>query len=224
MLAKKASEKALRRLFRRRPVADLKELFDALDTRSRMSVFRRLREVGYLTSYTHTGRYYTLADIPVFDAYGLWRYESIGFSRFGTLKATLVHRVEHAEAGCTHGELEALLGLRVYNTLLLLVRSGNVRRQVVGRTYVYVSIDEERGSRQFDARLRQEAQAARPARLPPEEVVQLVLVEALHASTGLPAPSVVAARLRARGEEISDEQVRRVYEHFGLEPKKGAPH
>lgn len=224
MLSKQASEKALRRIFRKRPVADLEVLFKALDTRSRMSVFRRLREVGYLTSYTHTGRYYTLADIPVFDAHDLWRYESIGFSRFGTLKATLVHQVESAEAGCTHGELEALLGLRVYNTLLILARAGKVRRQVIGKTYVYVSIDERRGSQQLDARLRQEAQAAKPVRLPSEEIVQRVLVEALRASTGLPAPSVVAARLSARGEEVSGEQVRRVYEHFGLEPKKGAPH
>ncbi len=224
MLSKDASEKALRRVFRKRPVADLEVLFAALDTRSRMSVFRRLREIGYFTSYTHTGRYYTLADIPEFDAYDLWRYQTIGCSRFGTRKATLTLRVESAEAGCTHGELEALLRLRVYNSLLLLVRAGKVRREVIGKTYVYVSIDEERGTQQLDARLQHEAQAARPSRLPSEEVVQLVLVEALHGSARLPAPSVVAARLAARGEDVSGEQVERVYDHFGLEAeKKTAP-
>ncbi len=224
MLSRDASGEALRSIFRKRPVADLEVLFAALDTRSRMSVFRRLREIGYFTSYTHTGRYYTLADIPEFDAYDLWRYETIGFSRYGTLKATLAHRVESEEAGCTHGELEALLRLRVYNSLLLLVRAGKVRRKAIGGTYVYVSIDEERAVKQLDARLQQEVQAIRPSRLPSEEVVQLVLVEALHASARLPAPSVVAARLTVRGENVSGEQVKRVYEHFGLEAgKKTAP-
>ena len=28
--------------------------------------------IGYRTNYTHVGRYYTLADIPVFDDHGLW--------------------------------------------------------------------------------------------------------------------------------------------------------
>jgi len=71
-----------------------------------MSVFRRLREIGYLSSYTHTGSYYTLADIPEFDDFGLWRHQAIGFSRFGTLKATVARRAENADTGCTHAELD----------------------------------------------------------------------------------------------------------------------
>ena len=220
MLSKDASIQALQNLFRKRLVADIGVLFAALDTHSRMSVFRRLREIGYFSSYTHTGRYYTLADIPEFDDCGLWRHQTIGFSRFGTLKATVAQLVEDADTGCTHADLEALLRLRVYNTLLRLVHAGEVHREAVGGTYVYVSIDEERASRQLDARRRQAAQAVRPFHLPPEDVVLLVLVEALHASEGLPAPPVVAARLAARGEEVATEQVKRVYDHFRLEAGK----
>lgn len=55
---------ALRNLFRRTPIAQLDALYRALKTRSRMSVFRRLSLLGYLTSYTHTARYYTLREIP----------------------------------------------------------------------------------------------------------------------------------------------------------------
>lgn len=218
MLSEDASIQALQNLFRKRLVADLGVLFEALDTRSRMSVFRRLREIGYFSSYTHTGRYYTLADIPDFDDYGLWRHQAIGFSRFGTLKAAVAQRVEDADAGCTHAELEALLRLRVYNTLLRLVHAGKIRRQAVAGTYVYVSIDEERASRQLDAR--QAAQAVPPSHPLPDDVVLLVVVEALHASDGLPAATVVAARLAARGEDVAAAQVEQVYEHFGLEPGK----
>ena len=89
MLDPDASRLALERLFAHRPVADLVQLGRALGTRSRMSMFRRLSSLGYLSSYTHTGRFYTLVSIPAFDADGLWRYEGIGFSRDGTLKATV---------------------------------------------------------------------------------------------------------------------------------------
>ncbi len=220
MLSKSASTEALRALFKRRPVAPLERLFATLETRSRMSVFRRLRDIGYCSSYTHTGRYYTLADIPDFDEYGLWCYEEIGFSRRATLRATIAWRAEEAEAGCTQAELQALLRLDVHNTLLRLVRAGAIRREQVGGVYLYVNTAEERARCQLEARRQRAVEATPPFRLPSEEVVLLVLVEALHASEGLPTPPVVAARLAARGEEVAPEQVERVYDHFGLEPGK----
>jgi len=221
MLSKDASPKALRRLFRRRQVADLDDLFEALDTRSRMSVFRRLTDVGYLSSYSHRGRYYTLADIPDFDEDGLWRYQAIGFSRFGTIKETVARRVEEVEAGSTHSELEALLRIKVHDTLLELVQAGRIRRERAGGAYLYVSADPERGAQQLALRhqllLLQDAQAPK---LPAREVVLLVLVEALHASEGLASASIVARRLLARGEVVTPEQVALVYAHFGLAPGK----
>lgn len=220
MLSKSASLPALRGLFRKSPVADLETLLDTLETRSPMSVFRRLRDLGYYSSYTHNGRYYTLVDVPEFDEHGLWRYQAIGFSQRGTLKATVAWCVEEANAGCTHGELRALLRVRVHNTLLGLVRAKKIRRETVAEVYLYLSTDQERAGRQLDARHELLVQTARPPRLPPDEVVLLVLVEALHASEGLPAASVVAARLAARGQGVEPEQVQRVYDQFGLEPGK----
>ena len=46
MLDKVASARALKRFFRRFPVADLNTLSRTLDTESRMSVFRRLKNFG----------------------------------------------------------------------------------------------------------------------------------------------------------------------------------
>lgn len=220
MLAKDESQQALRGLFRKRRVANLETLFGALDTRSRMSVFRRLRELGYLSSYTHTGRYYTLADIPEFDEYGLWRHETIGFSRFGTLKATVVHRVEQAEAGCTHGELEALLRVRVFSTLHRLIGASELGREMMGGIYLYVSTNEKQARRQLDARRQQVERETPRSSLPSDEVVLLVLVEALHASEGLPAAPIVAARLEERGKAVAAQQVERIYAEFRLVPGK----
>ena len=63
-----------------------------------MSVFRRLRELGYLSSYTHNGRYYTLAGVPDFDENGLWFHRGIGFSQVGTLKETAAQRLKRTAA------------------------------------------------------------------------------------------------------------------------------
>ena len=207
-------------LFRRTKVMDIQALRQASQGRSRRSLFRDLVRLGYFSSYSHAGRYYTLANIPEFDEYGLWRYEAIGFSQRGTLRATVAWRVDEAEAGCTHAELEALLRLEVHNTLLGLVRAGAICREQVAGIYLYVSIDKECAVRQLDVRRKQIVAAERVPKLPPDEIVLLVLVEVLHASEGLPASPIVAARLAARGEEIAPEQVERVYNHFRLEPGK----
>src|SRR2546430_9036583 len=69
---------ALHKLFRTRPVALLSDLRKALQTPSRTTVFRVLSSVGYLASYSHAGRYYTLKRIPQFDPRGLWHYRQIG--------------------------------------------------------------------------------------------------------------------------------------------------
>ncbi len=85
MLSQEASTRSLQRLFRHTRVVDLDTLYRTLKTRSRMTVFRRLKDVDYCSSYSHAGRYYTLADVPRFDEHGLWLYHGIGFSEAGTL-------------------------------------------------------------------------------------------------------------------------------------------
>jgi hypothetical protein len=124
---------------KRKKVSDMKDLQGALGGRSRRSVFRDLSQAGYLTSYTHVGRFYTLADIPVFDDQGLWFYQDIGFSRAGTLKQTVNQQVDQTPEGRTHDELQSLLRVRVHNTLLDLVREERIGRERLGRVYLYVS-------------------------------------------------------------------------------------
>src|SRR3970040_1694189 len=86
-------------LFRKVPVMQMADIGRGVGPRSRRSLFRDLAALRYLSSYTHTGRYYTLASVPEFDTDGLWRYQSIGFSRDGTLKATVRRLVDSADAG-----------------------------------------------------------------------------------------------------------------------------
>jgi hypothetical protein len=218
MLGKDASAKALGRLFRRVRVVDIRELFRVLETVSRMSVFRRLRDVGYRSSYTHNGRYYTLEGSPQFDVNGLWFHQGIGFSRAGTLKATLVQLVGASEAGKTHGELKQLLRVGVQNPLLCAVHEGHIGRQRLEKVYLYVSADAQRVATQVESRRRLLEEPTRP--LAPLLVIE-VLVEVIQASSEvIVEPTVVIERLASRGIEVSEGQVGLVYCEHGLVPEK----
>jgi hypothetical protein len=219
MLDRPAAAKALQKLFRRRLVADIDALFAVLETRSRMSVFRRLQEAGYRSSYTHSGRYYTLEAIPRFDERGLWLHQEVGFSRWGTLKATVVGWVEAAPVGFTHEELEGLLHLRVHNTLLGLVHEGKVGRTAFEGAYLYVSPDPARSADQRAKRTEVPKGRGAALALAPATVIE-VLVEALQAGRGRVSASLVAARLGARGVRVSTAQVEEVFGQYGVEPGK----
>src|SRR5712691_2802021 len=53
-------------------VATLDEMKQSLGTPVGLTVFRKLKPLDYLTSYSHRGRYYTLREIARFDDHGLW--------------------------------------------------------------------------------------------------------------------------------------------------------
>ena len=78
----------LRALLLRNKIATLDELKPALGTAVDVTVFRKLKPLDYLTSYSHRGRYYTLREVARFDEHGLWSQAEVWFSRFGTLLAT----------------------------------------------------------------------------------------------------------------------------------------
>jgi hypothetical protein len=75
----------LRSLLMRTKIATLDELKQALGTSIDVTVFRKLKPLDYLTSYSHRGRYYTLREIALFDEKGLWSQEMVWFSQLGTL-------------------------------------------------------------------------------------------------------------------------------------------
>jgi hypothetical protein len=75
-------------LLKTQKIATLPELKRALGTPADMTVFRKLREIGYRTSYSHRGKYYALDEDMDFDARGLWAFDSVRFSKCGTLLDT----------------------------------------------------------------------------------------------------------------------------------------
>jgi len=132
---------AIKSFLRKHKIATLAELKQALGTLATMTVFRKLKALGYRTSFSHRGKYYTLSDIPHFDEQGLWSHRSIWFSQDGTLLATAQRFVEEASAGLTAGELHAFLPVDVKEALLHLHRQERIHREEIGREYVYYAGD-----------------------------------------------------------------------------------
>ena len=217
--------KSLRRVLRQQKVLDISGLQRVVKGRSRRSLFRDLAALGYQTSFTHTGRYYTLQEISDFDEQGLWFYGEIGFSRAGTLKETVAQQVEETPQGRTHGELSRLLRVRVHNTLLDLVRAKRIGREPYRGRLLYVSANAVRASEQLQYREETDRAIAEMMRVATDEEVVEVLVEALKAAPEIPAPEGVARRLVARGIQLEPHHVVQVYEEHGLVPgKKTARH
>ena len=201
-------------LFRRKRAALLNDLRAALGTTSRTTVFRILKAVGYFTSYSHAGRYYTLRRIPKFDRWGLWAWRDVGFSSHGTLRATSVFLIGQSAAGQTHAELEQRVGLRVYDTLRSLVEAGAITRERVEDVSLYLSTDRKKAAAQISAR--RELQLPAPASALPLDPLLVIdiLVQVIH-HPGEDAAGI-AGRLRAAGRAVTAGQVDQVFLAYGV--------
>jgi hypothetical protein len=134
------SADAVRQFITRHQIADLNQIKDVLGCAVNVTVFRKLRELNYLTSYSHRGRYYTLSEIARFDTDGLWSHKAAWFSRYGTLLNTAETFVNQAAAGYYAEELAEALHVDVHDALLQLVRQNRISRQHVSGLYLYTSV------------------------------------------------------------------------------------
>ena len=211
----------IRRFFTRQQVANIAAIKEVLETSSRTTVFRVLSKIGYQTSYSHAGGYYTLRDIPKFDADGLWSCRGAMFSKHRTLRATILHRVDTASAGHTDRELRAWLGLRVRDALLDIVQARQIDRRSLEGLYLYVSAKRQKAEAQLAQRRRLLSQ---PPPLPtspePSVVIEVLLAHIHHFDEDAAA---LASRLKREGGGISRRQIETVFLRYGLGKKKGGP-
>ena len=131
-------------------VLTMENLKTILQTTSRMTVFRNLKHLPYKSSYSHCGKYYTLDSIANYNQNGIWAYNQIYFSKFGTLKNTVLHSIEKSSSGFTSYELEEFLRVPVHNTVFDLWKNHKIRREQLAKKYIYLSV--KKGDTQFDLR------------------------------------------------------------------------
>jgi hypothetical protein len=126
-------------LFKKQKVATISELKEALGSDCSMTVFRKLRELEYITSCSHSGKFYSLNRIARFDHMGLWLFNSVLFSCYGTLAETLKALIEKSNNGYTAAELEKMLGVKPNGPLIELIGKKKIRRAKISGMYVYFS-------------------------------------------------------------------------------------
>jgi len=155
------------RLFlERQKVATLSDLKEGLGTTGTMTVFRKLRALDYLSSYSHRGGYYTLRDIPDFDDTGLWSHYAVWFSKYGNLVETAKEFVDESEAGVSATELQSVLHVECKRPLLKLSKERRIHRQRIHGVYVYLSA--EKGKQRSQMLLREEREADSQIGISPE--------------------------------------------------------
>lgn len=180
----------LRRFLHRNRTATLPQLKQLLGTEADITVFRKLKELSYRTSYSHRGSFYTLDEIAAFDERGLWSFDSVRFSRHGTLVCTAEVCVTQGPAGYFASELETLLHVPVKEPLLRLVEQDRIARQTVSGLYLYCASNPGKRQQQLRAR-------------------QVLLESVAAASAGTSSDELRAAMVLFAS--LLDEQQRRLY-------------
>ena len=135
------SSDSLRAFLHRRKVATMAELKGALGTAVDMTVLRKLQPLGYLSSYSQRGKFYTLREVAQFDARGLCQMGEARFSRCGSLLETAAHFVVHSSAGYFATELNRELGVETKEALLTLLQRQRVAREEVEGRYLHCATD-----------------------------------------------------------------------------------
>ena len=148
----KYSIQAIEKFLKHHKIATFDQLKAALGNPARCTVFRKLANLEYLSSYSHRGKYYTLRSIARFNALGLWDYRSVWFSRFGNLLDTTETLVKSSEAGYTATELKEVLHVKTKHALTQLVRSRRIQREPFESVYVYLSGEDHIADQQRKAR------------------------------------------------------------------------
>lgn len=217
MASKSERKRNIEKLFSKEKVVTIEALKNMLDTDFSKTVFRYLKEIGYLSSYNNAGKFYTLPNIPRYDEYGLWHYEAASFSRFGTLKSTISSMIDGSHEGFTHGELKQLLRCRVQNTLNDLIKNNIVSRESINGLFVYTSTDRKKVEDQI-------SQREKKSRIGESQVVGIelpiiieILLELLRLSIW--DTKTISRNLHIRKVTVTEPQVKEVLRHYNLKKK-----
>jgi hypothetical protein len=139
--------------FTRSKIATLSQLRKALDNPNQRTVYRKLKSLDYISSYSHRGMYYSLQSIANFNAEGLWSHQSVWFSWFGSLLETAKAFIERSEAGYSAAELDEALHVETKHCLLSLIRAEKVQREKLQGCYIYFCSEAIKYSSQRKARV-----------------------------------------------------------------------
>jgi len=120
-------------------IMQMTELKNTLGSQCRMTVLRKMGELDYVTSYSHSGKYYSLKRIVRYNRHGIWSCQSALFSKVGTLKKTIKFQIDNSEKGFSAFELRKILKVKVEDVLLELVKNKTLTRKKMDGIFIYYS-------------------------------------------------------------------------------------
>jgi hypothetical protein len=191
-------------------VLTIGELSDMLAS-SVITARRYLKRWEAITSFNHNGRYYTLPGIPRFDHHGIWRHQTIHFSKYGTLKQTIIHLVTRSESGLSAREIAQIVGLPSNSSIFSRLQDiSGIRRQKHQGRFVYFSDEHQRYQEQKSVLYRPET----VGRLPSDEEAVLILVQVIkHPHIGIEG---ISEKLAQQGTIIAPSVIRSFLAHHDL--------
>ncbi len=211
MVEKELLDKAMRQ-FISDQVMTLSQLETILSC-SQRSVQRYLSKWGGIRSYNRNGKYFTLLVIARFDSFGIWKYQDIGFSRFGNLKDTVIQLIYNSPAGLTTAEVGQILGVNAHSFMSQLRMDQRLKREKWGGRLVYFCAEHDiciaqRGERSTN-------QSAPP--LPSDAQAIIILVSLLKHPRETIEELVEIVNKEHKGIDIT--MVERLLEYHGLVKK-----
>ena len=150
---KKLSHNAtlIKNYLRTHKMSTIEELIDLL-SRSKPTINRNLSELEYMTSISHSGKFYTMKKNPPVNEHGIWVNNSVSFSTHGTLAQTIKHIVESSDEGYTSIELKDILNIAPNDKLISLIKSSSLIRKKFNGAYTYFTTDKKKQNSQLEKR------------------------------------------------------------------------
>ncbi len=97
----------------------------------------------YLTSYTDNRKYYALVSNLDFDENGCCFLKGAGFRKKGTLKNTILDKINNSDAGIRSAEIDEMLSKVGRDVLARLHVANKISSQKFGKVRYYFNIDPE---------------------------------------------------------------------------------
>ena len=204
----------LKDLFGKKRVLTIKELVDR-GKKSAITIRRKLKNCGGLTSYNKNGMYYTLPHIPVFNSLGLWEYQEVRFSKFGNLNKTIVGLIQQSESGLSADQLTEYIGSGPHFLLNQLYLHSIVSREKLNGRYIYFDVNEEHRAVQL------EHYRTTHIKIKNNSISNAVAVKLLIAKIKNPKETIsgLVKSLQPDHVDINESQVNQFFEKHSLEKK-----
>lgn len=213
----------LKELFKRNIAIDMDYLLRTTGS-SRITILRRLKEIGYQTSYDHNGKYFALTEFLNYDKSGLFEHKGIHFFKNGGLQELIIQEINSSEKGYNAEELSSKIKTRVGNQLRLFTKKGMIVRKKYSEAYIYFSIDETYQQKQISNRETELKISSTPEdiNVSNEKITIKILLEILKNPEA--EPHEIGKSLREGGLKIADSFIIYIFEKYDILKKGSLSH